>query len=269
LIILNHLNEEKIMFKKLLASLLLITVTPNVLAWGQTGHRVTGAIAEQHLTDKAKATIKKILGSESLAEASTWPDEMRSNPADFWQKTASPYHYVSVPEGKTYAEVGAPAQGDSASALKKFSTILKDKNSTKEQKQLALRFIVHIIGDLHQPLHAGNGTDRGGNDVRLKFFGQDSNLHRVWDSGLIDRQNLSYTEMTDWLSRRITKKLAKEWKVADPQVWITESTKIRDTIYPDSDNISWDYNYQNINTVKTRLSQGGIRIAAYLNELFK
>jgi hypothetical protein len=257
------------MFKKLLASLLLISVTPYVLAWGQTGHRITGAIAEQHLTNKAKTQIKKILGPESLAEASTWPDEMRSNPADFWQKTASPYHYVSVPEGKAYPEIGAPAQGDSVTALEKFSAILKDTKSTLEQKQLALRFIVHIVGDLHQPLHAGNGTDRGGNDVKLTFFGQDSNLHRVWDSGLIDGQQLSYTEWTNWLSVRISKKQAKEWQVADPQVWIAESTQIRDTLYPDSDRISWDYKYQHINTVKKRLSQGGVRIAAYLNALFK
>jgi hypothetical protein len=257
------------MFKKLLTTLLLITMTPTVFAWGQTGHRVTGAIAEIYLTDKAKKQVKKILGTESLAEASTWPDEMRSNPADFWQKTASPYHYVSIPKGKTYPEVGAPAQGDSVTALKKFTAILKDPKSTLEQRQLALRFVVHIAGDLHQPLHAGNGTDRGGNDVKLTFFGEDSNLHRVWDSGLIDRQNLSYTEMSDWLSRRITKKQAKDWRVADPQVWIAESAKIRDTIYPESDRISWDYNYQNIDTVKTRLSQGGVRIATYLNELFK
>lgn len=257
------------MYRKLLASLLFISIAPAVFAWGQTGHRVTGAIAEQHLTKEAKTQIQKILGSESLAEASTWADEMRSNPAEFWQKTASPYHYVSVPEGKTYHEVGAPTQGDSVTALNRFSTILKDSKSTREQKQLALRFIVHIVGDLHQPLHAGNGTDRGGNDVKLTFFGQDSNLHRVWDSGLIDRQNLSYTEMSDWLSKRITKQQAKDWMIADPQVWISESTKIRDTIYPDSDRISWDYNYQNIDTVKTRLSQGGVRIAAYLNSLFK
>lgn len=257
------------MFKKLLTSLLLLTMTPTVFAWGQTGHRVTGTIAEQHLTAKAKAKIKKILGTESLAEASTWADEMRSNPAEFWQKTASPYHYVSVPQGKTYPEVGAPDKGDSVTALKRFAAILADDESTLEQKQLALRFIVHIAGDLHQPLHAGNGTDRGGNDVKLTFFGEDSNLHRVWDTGLIERQNLSYTEMSNWLSKRITKKQAKEWKEADPQVWIAESAAIRDTIYPDSDRISWNYNYQHIDTVKTRLSQGGVRIAAYLNELFK
>ena len=257
------------MLKKLITTLLFISIAPSALAWGQTGHRVTGAIAELYLTDKAKAQIEKILGPETLAEASTWPDEMRSNPEEFWQKTASPYHYVSVPEGKTYPEVGAPAQGDSVTALKRFSAILKNKNSTLEQKQLALRFIVHIVGDLHQPLHAGNGTDRGGNDVKLTFFGEDSNLHRVWDSGLIDGQQLSFTEWTNWLNSKITNKQAKDWKVADPQVWITESTKIRDTIYPDSDRISWDYKYQHIPTVKKRLSQGGVRIAAYLNDIFK
>ena len=87
---------------------------------------------------------------------------MRSNPEHFWQEVAGPFHYVTIPEGKTYAEVGAPDEGDSVTALAQFRKVLLDPKASREQKQLALRFTVHIIGDLHQPLHAGNGTDRGG-----------------------------------------------------------------------------------------------------------
>jgi hypothetical protein len=109
-----------------------------------------------------------------------------------------------VPKGKHYHEVGAPEQGDSVTALAQFKATLLDKDASLEQKQLALRFIVHIIGDLHQPLHAGNGTDRGGNDVKVRFFWEDSNLHRVWDSQMLDRRQLSYSEWADWLGRKIT-----------------------------------------------------------------
>lgn len=237
--------------------------------WGQIGHRVTGEIAERHLNPAAKKQIEAILPLESLAEASTYADDMKSNPSEFWQRTASPWHYVTVPEHKHYHDVGAPEQGDAYTALKKFTATLKDPKSSLEEKQLALRFIVHLIGDLHQPLHAGNGKDRGGNDVKVRFFWQDSNLHRVWDSQMIGQKELSYTEWTDWLDKKITAQDISDWHSTDPAVWITESTKIRDTIYPkDANKMSYDYLYDHIPTVKRRLQQAGIRIAHYLNEVF-
>jgi hypothetical protein len=150
-----------------------------------------------------------------------------------------------------------------------FSKQLIDTQSSLAEKQLALRFVVHIIGDLHQPFHAGNGLDKGGNDVKLTFFWEDSNLHRVWDSGLIDRQQLSYTEWTKILSRKISEQQAKKWTDIDPEVWIAESAKLRANLYPASDKLSWDYQYQNLPIVKERLQMSGVRIAAYLNTLFK
>lgn len=238
------------------------------LSWGQTGHRVTGAIAEQYLTPKAQSAINRLLPREDLAEASTFADEMRSNPSEYWQKTANPWHYVTVPAGKTYAQVGAPEQGDAFSALEAFAKQVKDPIASLEQKQIALRFIVHIIGDLHQPFHAGDGTDKGGNDVKLSFFWEDSNLHRVWDSGLIDRENLSYTEWTSKLSRKITAQQAKEWTITDPKVWIAESAELRQNLYPDSKKLSWGYQYQNLPIVKQQMQKAGVRMAAYLNTLF-
>ncbi len=244
-------------------------VSGQVMAWGQIGHRITGKIAEDYLSDSARVAVEALLPNESLAEASSYADEQRSNPSEFWQVVAGPYHYVTVPEGKHYHEVGAPEQGDSVTALAQFRATLLDKDASLEQKQLALRFIVHIIGDLHQPLHAGNGTDRGGNDVKVRFFWEDSNLHRVWDSQMLDRRQLSYSEWADWLGRKITQQHVEQWWESDPVVWITESTEIRDTIYPtDANNMSWDYLYQHIPTVSMRLQQAGVRIAAYLNEVY-
>ncbi|MBT1451719.1 S1/P1 nuclease [Glaciecola sp. XM2] len=252
----------------LIAAIAGVTVSQYAHAWGQTGHRVTGQIAEQYLSDEARAAIAAILPNETLAEASTHADEMRSNPAPFWQDVAGPFHYVTVPAGKTYPEVGAPEQGDSVSALAGFTKTLKDPKATLEEKQLALRFAIHIIGDLHQPLHAGNGLDRGGNDVRVSFFNDDSNLHRVWDSGLIDRRGLSFTEWSDWLGSKISDEQAKQWMTTDPIIYITESTQLRDELYPEGERLSWQYLYDHIPTVKLRLQQGGVRIAAYLNEVF-
>ncbi|MGQ8364599.1 S1/P1 nuclease [Glaciecola sp. 1036] len=251
----------------LLPALLLLVTSQQVMAWGLTGHRVTGKIAENYLTPEAKAMVQQILPNESLAEASTYADDERSNPAEFWQKTANPFHYVTVPPDTLYGESEIPAEGDAVTALAMFTKTLKKPTSTLEEKQLALRFIIHLIGDLHQPLHAGNGSDRGGNDVKLEFFWNKTNLHSVWDSGMIGRLDLSYTELSEWLIAKISEQDVVAWTTADPLVYIKESTEIRDTIYPEGDQISWQYLYDHRPTVKHRLQQAGVRIAAYLNTL--
>lgn len=249
-----------------LAALLAASSSP-VLAWGQTGHRVTGTIAERNLSGIARARIHAILGDETLAEASTWPDEMRSAPTAFWQETANPWHYVTVPGGKSYAEAGAPPEGDALTALDRFATVLRDPASSREDKQLALRFIVHIIGDVHQPLHAGNGTDRGGNDVTVMFGGRETTLHSVWDSGIIDRQNLSYSEYADRLMVRMGPEQVVAWWDADPATWIAESTKLRDGLYPKEETLPRGYALQHLPTIDRRLQQAGVRMGAYINRI--
>lgn len=249
--------------------LLLLLLTPSLaLAWGQNGHRITGAIASSLLSSEAQAKIEDIIGNESLAEASTWPDFMRSSNDPFWRKS-SPLHYVTVPPHKHYHEVGAPPQGDAMTGLQQFTAQLQSKTASREEKATALRFVVHIIGDLHQPLHAGNGTDRGGNDFKVSYFSEPSNLHRVWDTQMIESQNLSYTEYTQFLSRKIDNTLIQEYTTTNPEIWIDESTAIRDTIYPENDKLYYEYPYQHIGTVNERLIQAGIRIAAYLNQVLR
>ncbi len=251
----------------LLATAAVALVPAQTNAWGKTGHRVIGQIAERYMSADAKREVHEILGTESLAEASTWADFMRQHPGEFWQREASPYHYVTIPQGQTYRETGAPPQGDAITALSQFAKTLQGEDSSLEEKQLALRFIIHIVGDLHQPLHAGNGKDRGGNQFRVVYFGEASNLHRVWDEQLIDGEQLSYTEWTEWLQKQITDSDRANWWNPDPIIWVEESAAIRDTIYPDEQILSWDYPYAHIGTVKQRLKMGGVRLAAYLDEV--
>ncbi|MFK8052204.1 MAG: S1/P1 nuclease [Woeseiaceae bacterium] len=258
------------MHRYLFWALLIVACLPGrVEAWGKTGHRVIGMIAEEYLSDDSKAAIEKILGVEDLAEASVWADFMRSDDDEFWRRTAGPFHYVTIPKGKRYSDSTPPPQGDGITALRRFSTILRDDAASLEDKQLALRFMVHIVGDLHQPLHAGNGTDRGGNQFTVVYHGEVTNLHRVWDTSMIDEEQLSYTEYGTWLLRKVTPDDAAAWMDVDPVVWVTESAKIRDEIYPGGDrNLRWDYFFEHRDTVRLRLTQGGIRLAAYLNALF-
>ena len=242
-------------------------------AWGKTGHRVVAAIADAQLSGLARAHVKEILGeAESLDEAANWPDEMRSNPSSFWQKTSTPWHYVTL-NGIVYDH--APPEGDALEALNKYSATLRDPSASLADKQLALRFVVHIIGDLHQPLHVGKCCDKGGNDVKVKWFGRDLNLHSVWDSALVDEQQLSFTEMTAKLQRHTSNADVIAWWDINPRDWISESGQIRETIYPrPSDDpkkvpeLSYSYVYQNTPIMERRLKQAGVRLAAYLNALY-
>jgi len=251
-----------------LAYVLAVIYCANSFALGQTGHRVVGAIAEQYLTENTRTAIKQLIGKESLAEIATYVDEMRALKEEpFWAKTSVPYHWVTVPTGKTYAEVGAPPEGDAVFALNKYTKVIRNHLASKADKTLALKFIVHLIGDLHQPLHVGSGLDRGGNDLKVKFFAKNSNLHSVWDSGMIEQTNLSYSELTQWLKNHISEKDVADWSTTDPLIWVKESYDLRQTIYPKDANLSYEYLHQHLPELKRRLQQAGVRLAAYLNEL--
>lgn len=259
----------------LLAAAALATIIPSAAnAWGQLGHRIVGQLAEERISGRTRAEIAQILEAEDLAELSTLPDDEKSNPDPFWQDQASPWHYVTVPEGQTYAQVGAPPEGDGVEALSRYVAVLRNDAASREDKKLALAFVVHIVGDLHQPLHVGNGADRGGNDIRVTWFGRATNLHSVWDSAMIEGRSPGYPEYARWLRRAIKPAETIAWWAPDPQVWLAESAAIRDTIYPEpasddeTSRLSYDYSYQHLRTAKQRLKQGGVRLAAYLDWIF-
>ncbi len=256
-------------FSLFVATAMLVAPQAPAMAWGAIGHRVTGALAEDNLDGVARAHVRLILGEETLAQAATWPDEQRSNPSEFWQKTASPWHYVTVPTGTPYTTALAPAEGDAVTALNRFTATLRNPAASLEEKRLALRFMVHIIGDLHQPLHAGRPGDRGGNTVTVTWFGKPTNLHAVWDSAMIDDRQVSFTEQASWLKHAMTPEQVIAWSDIHPATWIAESARLRETIYPADPALSYVYAYTHRQTVDQRLSMAGVRIAAYLNWVFR
>jgi hypothetical protein len=255
-----------------LAPLLSMTVSATpALAWGAEGHQITGLIAEKHLSETAAAQIHQFMGKEDLAQASTWPDEMRSAPTDFWRHRAGHWHYVTV-AGDDYQLSDRPREGDAISALAAYSAVLRDPKRDKEEKRVALRFVVHIIGDLHQPLHAGAGgdhNDHGGNDVPVVFLGRPMPLHGVWDYGLIEHRGLSSAAYASALSASITPAQVSAWSASSPEQWVHESIALRKTIYPQTHKLSEDYAQQHQAEVDERLEQAGVRIAAYLNAIFQ
>lgn len=255
------------MKKTYLAFFIFQILAISVYGWGQNGHRIVGLIAETHLSKKAKKSITKVLGAETLAEVSTFMDEIKSDPT---YRHMSPWHYATIPDSMTYQEAGTPDQGDVIMTIQRLIGELKQKDFSDEDEAFALKCLVHLIGDIHQPLHVGNGEDRGGNDVKLTFFRKSSTLHRVWDRDLIEGQNYSYTEYAQWINHP-TKAQLLEWSSLEVLDWARESKKYREQCYetiPEKKSLSYRYGYDNMALLNQRLLQAGIRLANVLNEIY-
>lgn len=247
----------------------IIMLVPSIcFGWGKTGHRVVGELASLHLTDLAKLQVKDLLKHESLATASVWPDRIKSDAK--MRKKYSHLHYLNANKGKTVQERDKKKQGDILSAIEDFSKTLKDPKKPKKERVIALRFLVHLIGDLHQPLHTGYASDHGGNKVKVTWFGEKTNLHMVWDEKLINLEELSFTEYTKKLNYA-SKEQIKEWQSSKPLVWAQESRAYVEKAYEYKEAKYWEYNYsyQHLDFLNERLQRAGIRLAGHLNNLLK
>lgn len=239
--------------------------TQILFGWGNTGHRIVGKVAETYLTKNAKSQIKRLIGHSDLSRMSYWADHIKSDPD--W-KHANNWHWCTVPDGEDY-EMGKH-EGLAVEKIKEFTNILKNKKTTKEEKQVALKFLVHLIGDLHQPLHVGNGKDRGGNSVKLKWFGESTNLHSVWDSKMIDYQKLSYTEYASYVMLNEDRGKVRQWQADSLLTYVHESRDLRKQCYDyKKSDLKWEYFYANQNLLEKRLYQGGVRLSGELNRIFK
>lgn len=249
-----------------LFSLFVLSVSMYAGAWGMLGHRVVGQVAEEHLTEKAKQRVSEILGDMTLAEVSNWMDDIKS---DHRYDSLRPWHYTTIPTGKTYAEITPSEKGDVVQGIKHVINGIKSGQLSSKEEREYIMILVHLIGDVHQPLHVGTGEDRGGNDVKVEWFWESSNLHRVWDSGLIESMQYSYTELTD-LVNHPTEQEVNDWQLKGVEDWANECLEFRDGIYdfPSSKKLNYEYRYQHWSTVKQQLCKGGVRLAGVLNELY-
>lgn len=265
------LNMKKLAVKIVFYSLL-VYMPLQANAWGLLGHRIVGQIAESYLTKKAKKEINKILGTESLAMASNWPDFIKS---DSTKKYLDPWHYVNLSPGLSFDSVKhfleTATQDNIYNKINLLVAELYNKNLSLEQKQFNLKFLIHLIGDLHQPLHVGRLEDRGGNSVKVKWFGASSNLHRVWDEGLIEFQQLSYTEYARAINIS-SKEQRENLKTKTLAAWVFASYQVATGIYADitepDQKLNYAYNYKYLAVLNNQLLEGGIHLANLLNEIF-
>ncbi len=247
-------------------------VSPKGVEWSQIGHRVVGEVAESYLSCRAKRNIRKILGNESIAISSNWADFIKS---DSTMNYLDPWHYINVKSGLNYTDFSNYLQQDTiVDAFTKLNFLikeLKNKQTPLDKKQMYLRLVIHIVGDIHQPMHVGRKEDLGGNKINVLWFNEPTNLHALWDEKLITYQKLSYTEYTASINFT-DKKLRKQWQQQPMSEWLFESYQIADKLYAGitqpNQKLSYRYNYDHIDTLNLQLLKGGVRLAGILNEIF-
>lgn len=244
------------------------SIYANDMVWSKTGHRVVGEVAEQHLSKKAKRAIADLLDGNSLAAVANFGDEIKSDRA---YSKFSAWHYVNIPFGKTYADIEPNEYGDLVQGITTCIEIIKSENSSREDKVFYLKFLVHLIGDLHQPMHVGREEDKGGNDIQLQWFGNGTNLHRVWDSNMIEDNGMSFTELAFEYPKMSKQQIGflQKGSLLD---WVEESHLLAEKVYASvepGEKLSYRYSYDWWSAVNNQLQKGGVRLAAVLNETFK
>ncbi len=213
------------------ALLLGAAVAPrSALAWGRMGHRAAAKITEARLTPAARAAVRDLLEpGESLADAALWADSVRKEFPE-----SGPWHYVNVPITETeYSNKFCGSGGCVVSKIGDFRARLADKNAPRSARREALRFLVHFVQDMHQPVHVGDRNDRGGNDLQVQFFGTGSNLHRVWDSGLLEHAYKDEAALVRDLETLIAAEDTSEWTRGTVVAWADESLNAARCAYLD------------------------------------
>lgn len=264
-------------------SLTALLMPNSAYAWGGEGHRLVANIAQNHLTPVARRNVKALLGAETLADVASWADAYRPNEAE-----TALWHYTDLPAGSdtydrerdcpTQPGVKAGSRNDkwrdcATDRILFFEERLRDSTLDPADRAIALKYLVHFVGDIHQPMHA-TGVEKGGNGISVVAFGSETcgqykcNLHAVWDSGLLQHAGLTEEQYLKRLETAIRhEKLSAVTN--DPAVWTAESKKHADeAMLRTGAAVDEAYYVREITVVDQRLELAGLRLAAVLNGIF-
>ena len=249
---------------------LLLACSVPARAWGTLGHRVIAHIAEQHLGAKARGRLKFYFGKDmQLADQAMWADEVREQ-----RPETAPWHYINIPPQATSfkAERDCPQEDCVTAKIREFVGIARLGLRGKDAITDATRYVIHLAGDLHQPLHAGHLEDRGGNGIMVKFRGEDKNLHEVWDTGILSLIGEDEIALADRLNARITPEKKKDWLRGQPRDWAWEShlaaVQVAYGALPAGENkvLGDEYLRQARAVGEEQLAKAGVRLAELLNQ---
>jgi hypothetical protein len=250
-----------------------LAIAPVAEAWGPLGHSVVAELAQRHLSPVAKAEMEHLLALDhttSLADIASWPDEIRNDPNQqaLWKETR-PLHYIDFRDPScVYVPPRDCKDGKCVvEALPHYVAILSDRSQPDAARLQALKFVVHFVGDIHQPLHGNFQNDAGANNYQVQFQGQGTNLHRVWDSGLLGTRNMDWKAYANMLDAEGFEPLPQPIAPLDNPYaqWAEESCQITRTIYPDGHKIDQAYIDANLPIADNRLREAGRRLAEVLN----
>ena len=246
-------------------------------AWGSKGHDIVAAIAEQNLTPKAKKALNELLDGKSIVYYSSWMDQIQNSP--YWEygynKTKT-WHYANVDKDMTYETMQKEENGDVITGLNFLTKELKENYAelTDSMRVDYVKMIVHMVGDLHCPMHAGRRTDRGGNNFKMKWFGQNTSLHSLWDSKIIESaRTWSYSEWRDHLDI-VNKAYKKEVMQGTYEDWFTATVSNAAMLYDYQESLvddrmnPYEYVYKFSPMLEEQLLLGGLRLAYVLNSIF-
>ena len=258
------------------AALTIILVPAHAFAWGREGHIIVAEIAEQYLEPAAARQVRELLRIENdttLAEVANWADDIRAQ-----RRNTATWHFVDIPvDAATYN----PARDCHhrtciVAEIEKFERELGDRNADPDARLEALKFLVHFIGDLHQPLHAADDHDRGGNQIRVRFMGRATNLHAVWDTGILAPAVVQGDERSYALrlAKSITDRDRVTWQRGTVVDWANDSHAVaRQVIYgqlrraPGA--LPGSYERAALPVVNLQLEKAGVRLAAVLNTFLR
>jgi len=247
-------------FTALLVAILLLP--PKTLAWGKKGHALVAEVAFSYLDENTKKIVLEYLDGTTIEDAANWMDNIKSNHSYDYMK---PYHYANFERNEAVVETS----GDNI--IYQLDATIKElknrKNLSKEEIKTKIEIIFHLIGDLHQPLHVGYGSDKGGNSLQLRFNDKGTNLHSLWDSGIIENKEIT---LEDCLKEPFSKKELRKITKINVVNWSKESRAFLDQVYNTGGNyISEEYTNTNAILIESQIHKAGIRLAAVLKAIFK
>lgn len=255
--------------KRFIVFCLTIATAFSAMAWGPKGHDTVAYIAEKHLSKKTLQKVLEVLDGHSLVYVANWMDNASHTDEYAYTKT---WHYVNVdPEEGTYANSKKDAAGDAVTAINTIVDNLKSGELTAEEERVQLMMLIHIVGDIHCPMHAGHKKDRGGNGTQVKYFGKQKKLHSVWDSEIVESAHRwSYSEWQDQIDRA-TPKQQQAYMQGTPNDWIEETVALANECYESAakaGNMSYDYVAEYAPVIEQQFLKGGIRLAKLIEEIY-
>ena len=236
-------------------------------AWGPEGHRIICEIAQIHLLPRTRKIVQQNFNIKYLTLVANWADAVKRAP-----RKHDVLHYTNIEEGKwTYDQTrDCPEKTCVTEKIREFARVLSNKRLFYFDRKDALKFLIHLVGDIHQPMHLGNLSDRGGNDIDVLANGDATNLHALWDSGLIIRGEDSLVQYAEKLDARTTEEEMREWTKSYVETWSNESRELclkygYALSLTEDGELTDEYIARGRLIVEKQLRRAGVRLAHILN----